>query len=110
MATVNETYLITDNLLRKIDEILHDLEEFPRHDMAIGGAIFYLRKAKANILGTPQPTMNEPTVEQIAKIAAILMTTENYSLAKAVKWAFRLWDEAAKQLAERKASNDQAGH
>lgn len=53
MADINQTYLIKDNLLRKIDEILHDLEEFPRHDMAIGAAIFFLRKAKANLLGTP---------------------------------------------------------
>jgi hypothetical protein len=59
MAQVNEKYLIKENLLRKIDEILHDLEEFPRHDMAIGGAIFYLTLARRHIEGKQQPTKKE---------------------------------------------------
>jgi hypothetical protein len=58
MAEVNQTYLIKENLLRKINEILHDLEEFPRHDMAIAGAIFYLRRAKDNIEGK-KPTKED---------------------------------------------------
>lgn len=51
--------------------------------------------------------MNEPTVSEIAMMAAHLFNPNDnrIGIGRSVKLAFAIWDEAAKQLAERRKKN-----